>query len=209
MCTSFRLDVKESAELQVLIDELLRRHALEPGYEQRTLFDCDLHPDDEVLTIAREGEVSGAQLMRWGLPGFSGRKPIVNARRETIAIKPLFSAALESRRCLVPATGFYEWDSSRMRHVFTAVDGSPLYFAGVFSRYDGVPRCCILTTAADEDVAPIHDRMPLIIPAEQRNLWLRDPQAYRGLLTVEQPCLQHRPSPNDRYQVIPSQAGLF
>lgn len=209
MCTSFRLDVKDNAELQALIDELLCRHASEPGYEQHTSFNRDLHPDDEVLTIAREGEVSSTQLMRWGLPGFSGRKPIVNVRRETIAIKPLFSASLESRRCLVPATGFYEWDTAKMRHVFTAPDGSPLYFAGVFSRYDGVPRCCILTTSANEDVAPIHDRMPLIVPAEQRNLWLHDPQAYRGLLTVEQPHLQHQPSPNDRYQVIPSQAGLF
>jgi len=209
MCTSFRLNVAGNAELQALIDEVCARHSAQGEAIQRPLFEADLHPDDEVLTIAREGEVAGPSLMRWGLPGFSGRNPIVNARSETAALKPLFAAALESRRCLVPATGFYEWDASRKRHLFTPVDGGVLYMAAIFSRYDGVPRCCVLTCAASPSVAEVHDRMPLIIPAEQRGLWLRDPSAYHGLLSVAAPALHHEPAPAAHLRVPEEQERLL
>ncbi|MCW6506672.1 SOS response-associated peptidase [Lichenifustis flavocetrariae] len=126
--------------------------------------------------------------MRWGLvPGWWS-KPLkdvpatFNARAETAAEKPIFRTAFRGRRCLVPASGFYEWTGARgakVPHLFTAADGSPvLAFAGLWDRWrdkatgEDILSATILVSGATAWMAPYHDRMPVILMPEQFDAWL-------------------------------------
>lgn len=127
--------------------------------------------------------------LRWGLqpggrrgPG-SGR-PLINARSETVARRPAFRELFRTRRCWILADGFYEWrrgpDGSSTPYHFRLPHGPPFAFAGLWDRAWGedhdIPSCAILTAPANAAVAPVHDRMPVILPAQWRERWL-DPEA--------------------------------
>jgi putative SOS response-associated peptidase YedK len=147
-------------------------------------------PGDDVLAVVQRGERSSgpeAELLRWGLVPFWAADPkeigvkTINARAETIAQRPAFRDAFNSRRCLILADGFYEW-SAGVPHWITRVDGEPFAFAGLWAswRPKGAARdveplrsCSIVTTAAAGPVRELHDRMPVILAgAEQESLWI-------------------------------------
>jgi len=122
---------------------------------------------------------------RWGLvPRWSRepltRKPLFNARSEGVAEKAAFRDSFKHRRCLIPASGFYEWKAEgRNRQPFLVGlrDGAPFAFAGLWDRWQppGQPpidSCAILTTAPNGLVQPIHDRMPVILDPAHFGLWL-------------------------------------
>ena len=123
--------------------------------------------------------------MRWGLvPHWAedariGYK-LTNARSETIEDKPLFRDAFRHRRCLIPTTGFYTWDTSKEPHVpyFMALaDGTPFALAGLWEEWrdsEGheLLTCIIVTTRANKLIRPIHDRMPVILNPESYDSWL-------------------------------------
>lgn len=122
--------------------------------------------------------------MRWGFIPHWYKKPndgplLINARSETIAEKPAFRAACRERRCVMIATGFYEWTrdgKTRLPWYITRADGAPLIFASVWqdwSRDDQDLRtCAIVTTAANAPMSAIHHRMPVILEPEDVALWL-------------------------------------
>ena len=141
------------------------------------------------VTTDREGRARG-ELLRWGLvPSWAdepdSRLKMINARVETVAERPAFRSAFERFRCLILADGFYEWsappDGGRKRafHI-TRADGELFAFAGLWSIWrpqgDGdAPKlrsCTILTTAANSVVAPLHDRMPVILERDAEEAWL-------------------------------------
>lgn len=144
-------------------------------------------PTDAVacVTTTREGEPRG-ELLRWGLvphwakdPGLGAK--MINARSETVAEKPAFRDAFARRRCLVIADGFYEWErrGPKARHPFhiTRTDGRPFAFAGLWATWHGpgdelLRTCTIVTTAANATMRELHDRMPVILPAEAEDAWL-------------------------------------
>jgi len=147
-------------------------------------------PGDEVLAVTtdRAGEPRG-ELLRWGLvPSWSksadtGLK-MINARLETAPERPAFRRAFERFRCLIVADGFYEWrrrdGASRIPkqpfHI-TRDDGELFSFAGLWSIWHGeddrvLRTCTILTTAANSAIAPLHDRMPVILDPEGEREWL-------------------------------------
>jgi putative SOS response-associated peptidase YedK len=143
-------------------------------------------PTDEVaaVTTDKAGSPRG-ELLRWGLvPSWSDSPAIgakmINARAETVAERPAFRRAFQSMRCLIIADGFYEWQrSERGKHAFhITAAGRPLFaFAGLWSIWHGpqdevVRSCTILTTTANDAVAPLHDRMPVILPREAEELWI-------------------------------------
>jgi putative SOS response-associated peptidase YedK len=124
-------------------------------------------------------------LVRWGLIPAWVEDPrafslLVNARGETLAGKPAFRNALRRRRCLFPADGFYEWkaDAGRKRPYFIrASRGGPIAFAGLWETWTGpngeeMDTACIVTTSANRTLAPLHDRMPVVIAPEAFDLWL-------------------------------------
>ena len=150
--------------------------------------------------------------MRWGfrpawMKDAGKRPPAINARAETILERPLFRGAVTHGRCLIPADGFYEWQwlvgrpGTQPWH-FRLAGGELFGFAGIYA--DGPDReatCAIITTAANELVAPIHDRMPVILDPEHEALWLEtdltDPAAVL-------PCLRaYPPQQMEAYPVGP------
>jgi putative SOS response-associated peptidase YedK len=107
---------------------------------------------------------------------------MINARSETAAEKPSFRKAFRTRRCLVVADGFYEWQKTKegkQPYRFGLRSNQPFGFAGLWERWEKegepVESCTILTTDANELMRPIHDRMPVILPKDQYGLWL-DPR---------------------------------
>ena len=146
-----------------------------------------------VVTQARQSGDRVYHTKTWGLiPGWSkdptiGRK-LFNARSETVAEKPSFRNAFQKRRCLIVADGFYEWqkqpgERTKQPYRFELGSRSLFAFAGLWERWkdpetgDATYSCTILTTAANETVAPIHHRMPVILPTEAYDEWL-DPTSY-------------------------------
>lgn len=141
--------------------------------------------------------------MRWGLvpPWAKDLKgaPLINARAETIAEKPTFRGAFKARRCLVPATGYYEWTDpetprgKKVPHHFTMPDGKPFAMAGIWETWQGedgasMETVSLVTTAANPSVAPIHHRMPAIIDKAAFDVWLSTPPAEAArLLGLLQP----------------------
>jgi putative SOS response-associated peptidase YedK len=130
----------------------------------------------------------------WGLiPSWSADPRIaarlINARSETVAEKPSFRAAFRRRRCLIPATGFYEWHKQgrqKQAYHIAGQGGALLVFAGLWEQWHGpdggtLDSCTILTMAAEEPIRPIHDRMPVILSPDHHTLWL-DPATPAPLL---------------------------
>lgn len=151
------------------------------------------------VVIQREDGTREVSAMRWGLVPHWVKDPatfkanLFNARSESAAEKPSFRDAMRTKRCLVPASGFYEWRSegaSKQPFHIHRQDGRPLAFAGLWSAWrkgdDALVSCTILTTAANEDVRALHDRMPVILESDAFEAWLdpfeHDAKAVAGLL---------------------------
>ena len=137
-----------------------------------------------------------AQPMQWGLiPSWAKEPPArggwINARGETAAEKPSFRDAFRSRRCLVPADGFYEWQGERgakVPHLIERPGGRPFTLAGLWERWtdprgdaDPLLTFTVLTTEPNATMSPLHDRMPVILDGPDRDAWL-DPDAGRESL---------------------------
>jgi putative SOS response-associated peptidase YedK len=155
----------------------------------------NIAPQSEVPVVhdTREGE-RVATLMRWGLVPHWARDTRIgaklnNARLESAADKPSFRQALRRRRCLLPASGFYEWQARtgsdgkafKQPWYFSPAEGPWLALAGLFEAWrpaDAAPEtpwllsCCILTREANEVMAPVHERMPVIVPPAHQAAWL-------------------------------------
>lgn len=139
----------------------------------------------QLLPVITTEEPRKLQLFRWGLiPRWSkeiSRTPLINARSETIDQKPSFKTAFREKRCLVPADGFYEWLHSgrKLPYRFTMKDESLFAFAGIWDYWrqptgETLHSFAIITTEANQLMAPIHDRMPVILDKSNFNTWLED-----------------------------------
>ena len=117
---------------------------------------------------------------------------MINARAETVAERPAFRDALRRRRCLVLADGFYEWQKvagGKRPMRITLKSGEPFAFAGLWETWRDpsgvvIPSCTIITTTPNELMAPIHDRMPVILPRELEGPWL-DPAVQDAVMLTE------------------------
>jgi putative SOS response-associated peptidase YedK len=161
----------------------------------------NIAPGQPILAFRASAETGRREfaMPRWGLiPSWARDASIgnrlINARAETVSEKPAFRRAYRERRCLIPADGFYEWkrEGPVKRPFFVRMrDSAPFAFAGLWERWQGiggeaVETCAILTTDPNELLAPLHDRMPLILPQEDYEAWLdpsvRSPERLAPLL---------------------------
>ena len=138
-----------------------------------------------VIRVDQEG-VREVALLRWGLVPFWAKDPavgtkMINARAEGLETKPAFRAAMRERRCLVPATGFFEWKGApghKQPFAITLPDRPLFAFAGLWETWkpregETVETFTIVTTDANDSVARIHDRMPVILPRDSEVAWLQ------------------------------------
>lgn len=169
---SERFGARESAEIASLFDDEGQRFNVAPTQLLLAV--------TEAVTGQRE-----VTPLRWGLvPAWakdpSGAAKCINARAETISEKPTFRSAFKSRRCVVPATAYYEWQGSGKNKQPFAVrrgDGEPLVFAGLWEEWTPAGReplrsCTIVTTAAGPQLEPLHHRMPAFLTTEGITAWL-------------------------------------
>jgi putative SOS response-associated peptidase YedK len=160
----------------------------------------DVRPTQDIPVVAMGRELT---LMKWGIePAWAKERPnsapLINARAEGIETKPTFRKPLRFQRCIIPATGFYEWQAPagggrKVKYLFTRADNDFLALAGLYDLHKSLdgqehPTCVIITTAPNEVVAPIHDRMPVILSREDEDAWLNpDETESEALLSFLRP----------------------
>lgn len=148
----------------------------------------DIHPSENAGILREEDRCLSYMSMAWGYPCVAGKGLIINARAESIEEKKMFREDILSRRCLIPASGFYEWDREKNRFSFTGKDNRVLLLAGCFGLFPEGERFTIITTSANESVLPVHERMPLILKKEEITKWF-SPRGFRELLIGRMPLL--------------------
>ena len=209
MCGRYVLAVKpEDVEAEF---SMIRIEWFPPRY--------NIAPTQPVLVVRAGAEGPEAVLMRWGLVPSWARNPadlplFFNARAETAAEKPAFRSAFRRRRCLIPASGFYEWRKSPaagkggkagvVRQPFYLKPARPLVaFAGLWDEWaddkgNMLDSATILTTAANDDVAGLHDRMPVVVGPQDYDRWLRP-----GDANAEDMADILRPAPRGTFSAMP------
>ena len=139
----------------------------------------NITPSQHSLVLIAEGLTMRDEMAQFGVYSAQLKKRIINARSETISDKQLFADAFRLRRCLVPASGWYEWDSTKQPHHIQLMDGRVMGFAGVMfgSQQTGDCSFVILTTESDGVLSSVHHRCPLVLPTTQWQTWLNGDQA--------------------------------
>ena len=182
-------------------------------------------PTQEIGVVVQEDSSRLFKTMRWGLiPSWAkdGKigNSLINARLETATTKPAFRSAWKARRCLIPASGFFEWRAvpqglsrkpAKTPFYITRLDGLPLTFAGLWERWgpDNLLSCTILTTDAAGAIRTLHDRMPVMLDAGGIEGWLNggDPVVSAGIedavqLVAVSPKM-NSPRYNERGCIVP------
>lgn len=154
-----------------------------PGYGDQGLWtDSDIRPSDMApVIIGRQGRLTLAG-MRWGLQAYEKGRLLINARAESALDRPMFMEGVRHRRCVAVADHFYEWDREKQKVEFSLKDGGLLCMAAFYNVQQGAPRCILLTTSANESMASVHDRMPLVIPRADMRRWICDDEAAGQML---------------------------
>lgn len=181
MCGRFSLDIS--------IDKLIELYKSIKNMEEFT-------PQDEVfptntVPIVINRNVNEIRMMKWGyMPEFT-KKPIINARAESVDIKPLFRNSFYNRRCIVPVTSFFEWENIDGKKIKRriSIEGEDIFsLAGLYSTFrdnsgNEYESFTIITTDANDDMKKIHNRMPVILSKDMENHWLN--MNFRNLNTLK------------------------
>jgi putative SOS response-associated peptidase YedK len=172
----------------------------------------NIAPTQPIAIVRLVSGVRSFTLVRWGLLPSWVKDPkdiptLINARSETAATKPAFRAAMRRRRCLIPADGFYEWQKTqhgrKVPHLIHRPGGAPFAFAGLWESWMGadgseLDTAAIMTTAANDYLRPLHDRMPVVVLPEDFDRWLdaedNPPDKIADLL---------HPAPEDYFEAFP------
>jgi putative SOS response-associated peptidase YedK len=180
MCGRF-VSASSPDEIARYFDAEAPEALLEPSY--------NVAPTNDVYAVLNDGGVRRLDAFHWGLVPIWAKDPrqgskMINARAETLAAKNAYKPAFKRRRCIIPADGFYEWkkipgQKTKEPHFIHRPDGEPLAFAGLWEVWRGPDKqgdplrsCTIVTTSANETMEPLHDRMPVILPASAWEEWL-------------------------------------
>lgn len=174
MCGRYYVDDETAREIEKLVRDLDRKLQIE-----RT---GDVFPAQNATIIKGQEHHLAAEQMRWGFPGFEKGKLLINARAESALERRAFRDSIQNRRCIIPARGFYEWNKSKEKFSYERKDAPILFMAGCYNKYQDQERFVILTTEANPSVAPVHNRMPLIVELEELKDWVLDDRATEYLL---------------------------
>ena len=178
-------------ELKSIIDEVNRKiqKVNEAGQEQISMKVGEVFPTNIVPVLApNKQHVATAYPMQWGFSKFDGKGQIINARSESALEKPMFRKPTLERRCLIPATNYYEWQtvgSRKVKHALRDPVNQMIYMAGIY-RYEAdkqLPTFVILTRDAAPGISYIHDRMPVILNQDARSAWISDSADITGIIS--------------------------
>lgn len=179
MCGRFYIE-EDNIEFKKILNEINRRYKNKiVTFKTGEIFPTDIVP---VITgDSRKGRM--VDLFKWGFPNYyKPGRVIINARSETIEVKPTFKKVLFSNRCLIPASGFYEWQKNgdkKHKYFIRSSGHGLLYMAGLYNTFTGnngkpFAGFVIITTEANKQMMTVHNRMPVLLEDEEASLWLRN-----------------------------------
>lgn len=151
-----------------------------------TFKEQDISPTDSGVTIFSSGGKLVASKMNWGFRDPYHDTLVINARAESVFEKSMFRDSIRERRCVIPASGYYEWDRAKARYRFSVPDGGLILLAGFYRMELGKPHYTIITTCANECMAPVHTRMPVALDKKDIRKWLTDDDSVHEYLEQEQ-----------------------
>ncbi len=202
MCGRFYTDF-DDAQYREMLAMLYIRSQQEAGFLM--IKNGEVFPTDRVPAL----DTDGPRVMQWGFARYDGKGRIINARSETALEKNMFRAAMMtahgnapdalSGRCLIPATGYFEWekrDKQKIKYRLRPAGGGMFTFAGLYRSEAGAktPVFVILTAPAAEGISFIHNRMPLILPPDSREVWLNDASGAAKLLERGMQQIEYEPA---------------
>jgi len=198
MCGRYLLDDEVYADMWMTLNSEFGIQAPEMSATQN-FATGGIFPTNIAPVITHDGAAANicVHWCKWGFPQYKGAGVIINARAETAMEKNMFQRPLLKRRCVIPSGGFYEWSRAdgrkkKDKYLLRRPGERLLYMAGMINTFRDADGCdynafVILTTAANDSVLPIHDRMPVILAPDERGPWIRDGAFMEHAL--------HRPGP--------------
>jgi putative SOS response-associated peptidase YedK len=192
MCGRYTITITE--------DELIARYMIEEPTNRYHQPRFNVAPTQKVPVILNDEGVLKLDAFRWGLVPFWAKDTkigytMINARADTVTVKPAFKNAFKQRRCLIPADGFYEWKktgSDKQPYRILLKDERIFSMAGQWETWNSpegekIYSCTIITTDPNELMVDIHDRMPMILSIEDEKKWLDKEQSVEDLKAMLQP----------------------
>ena len=178
MCGRFMLlDEAENDEIRRIVDEINSRYNQEESVKLKT---GEIFPTNNAPSIITDNTNKKIiTLMKWGFPNTRSNGVIINARQETLDEKPTFKSLLHHKRCLIPASGFYEWkqvENKKEKYLIRAQKPA-FYMAGLYNSFtdklgNSFNAFVIITTDANAEMAALHNRMPVIMQKNEGKMWL-------------------------------------
>lgn len=193
MCGRYSLFTdEENQEIMRIVKTLDTRY---PGNAMKH---GQIYPTNTAPILYPEQDELKPELSTWGFPRFGAAKGvIINARSESADDRPMLKKSLHTRRCAVPTTGFYEWTQSgtKTKYRFNLPDEQTLYLAGLYNTFKDENRFVILTTAANNSIADVHNRMPVILPKPLMEDWVFSEDFALPYIHADMPVLKRQAVP--------------
>lgn len=193
MCGRYNIDFDDDDDIDEIlhqVDRKVKQKVYRDGYQMKL---GEIYPTNVAPILKKSEKTMEVDLSCWGFPNFKNKGVIINARSETAFQKSMFQSSLLARRCIVPSTGFYEWDKEKKKYFIRKPQTSALYMAGIYNYYNEESRFVILTTAANASMEVIHDRMPVILKPEELETWLFDDNKAGEIMAEAMPQLNLQP----------------
>ncbi len=167
--------------LNIALDELENRYGITDIPVEIKEHQGEIFPSNEAPVVFNENKQKSVGLMNWGFRPSYSNNLVINARSETVHKKNLFKESFHRRRCIIPASGFYEWKKvadKKIKHFINIQEDEIISLAGIYDFFNinGKQQMafCILTKDAPQELINIHDRIPVIIKKEYENEWLEN-----------------------------------
>lgn len=172
MCGRYYVDDETAHEIEKLVHQIDEKLGSKSNLSNSISNSIkDIYPTNDAVVLRTNQKNVISDEMKWGLPGYQQKGVIFNARCESVLQKKMFSESVINRRCIIPARGFYEWDAMKNKITFERPDSKMIFMAGIWKPFEQ-NRFVILTTKANQSMAEVHDRMPLILEKTEINDWL-------------------------------------
>lgn len=182
VCGRYQFTEEQSEEIRHIVQEIEKKHgggAWKPG---------EIRPTEKAPVLLASEDGPTPELFTWGYK--MPKMLVINAKAETAASKPMFRESVLLRRCVIPSTGFWEWDARKRKYLFTLPGENVLYMAGLYDVRDGSAYYCILTTKPNESMREVHDRMPLVLTRDRVRPWLEQVDMTDKILRSTPPPLE-------------------
>lgn len=190
MCGRYSLFTEEENQEIIRIVK-----SLDSRYPGNTMKRGEIYPTNTAPILCLRNEEVLPELSDWGFPRFGKTKGvIINARSESAEERPMFRKSLHERRCAIPSTGFFEWtqNGEKTKYRFNLPENNTLYLAGFYNEFSEENRFVILTTEANNSMADVHNRMPVILPQNLVEEWIVSESFALSYMHSDMPALRRQ-----------------